>query len=768
MGRRIVLAVAAAAFVLAGCEEDEAAKEADEGSRAGSAEAEAGDGTPSLEGYRTHLDMRRLVHLADVHNEGLVIDFGTSSRMKYTLGHWRTGWGSDGTSGDTTYTYVGERGRLYFHADRAGPLAVRMRLRPIGTTVVSPYVNGKPVEMIRFQEGSGYRDYDLKVPGDLVRKGENELMLVFGDAKDMGGEKVSVAMDTIRIASGEAVPDGEHAPQTPDSMVAEAEVGGDERPALVVRAPTELRYPLHVPAKAKLAFSAGVVEGDSARARVTITPATGAPKKLLDEEVGAKWTRHVVDLGAYADQVVRLDLAAEGEGRVAWSSPAILVPEAESPKELGKAKNVVVLLIDTLRASKLRAFNPDSRVKTPNLDAVAEEGTVFELAQSPENWTKPAVASVLTSLYPATHGTKRDASKLPQDALTLGEHYQKAGFGTASFIANGYVSDKFGFNQGWDHYTNYIRESKSTEALNVFREAGDWIEKHQDEPFFVYIQTIDPHVPYDPPDSFLKMYDDRDYSGQVKPRMTPDLLAKAKKSPPAVTFDGSDKRRLEALHDGEITYHDDEMGKFIERMKKLGLWEDTLFVVTSDHGEEFEEHGSWGHGHSTYQELLHVPLLFRMPGTVPEGARVPTVVSTMDIAPTVLEISGVDPMPAAEGRSLAGYFRGEPPTGPAVAFSDFLDDRRVITTGRWKLVLRGLSADFYDLEKDPGEQNELSLQQHPIALRYCRVLLGQFLGASDRTRWLEGGQGEGVRLDADEAHMDDTTRDQLEALGYAN
>jgi choline-sulfatase len=774
MVRGSVLSVAMGMLVLVGlgCDKGD---EAEEGAAAsGASETPKGAGAaapegPVLEAHRTHLDLMALVHLADVDHHGLYVDFGTPARMKYTVGHWRTQWGSDGSSGDTTFTYAGGRGRVYFDVPEPGPLTVRMRLRPVGTGVMSPYLNGEGLEAVRFQEGSDFRDYDLTIPEERVRAGENELMLVFGGTTAVGQEKVSVAMESVRIARGTSMPGGDaYVPPSHDALVGEVEVGKQRRRAIAVRTPTTLAYHVHVPAKAKLAFAAGHEGEGEARVRVTATPAVGASKQLLDAPAGASWKSHVVDLGDYADQVVRLELRAEGEagGRLAFAEPVVAVPEV-SQKKLAQAKNVVVLLIDTLRADKLKPFNPKTRVKTPHLDAVADEGTVFALAQSPENWTKPSVASILTSLYPASHGAKQDTSRLPDSALMLSEHYKANGFSTATFLANGYVSDKFGFKQGWDHYTNYIREGRVTEAGNVFKEAGEWIEKHHgDGRFFVYIQTIDPHVPYDPPGEFLEMYDARDYGGQVKPRMTPVLLERAKKK--EITFDASDKRRLEALHDGEISYHDNEMGKFIERMKALGLWDDTLFVITSDHGEEFNDHGSWGHGHSTYQELLHVPLLFRQPGAVPAETTVSTVVSTIDIAPTVLELSGTPPMPAAEGVSLAGYFQGQPPARPAVAFSDFLDDRRVITTGRWKLVLRGLTADFFDLQEDPGEQKVLHVTQYPIAMRYCRVMLGQFLGAKDRARWLEGEQREGVALESEEADMDDTIREQLKALGYAN
>ncbi|MGB5683023.1 MAG: sulfatase, partial [Polyangiales bacterium] len=492
--------------------------------------------------------------------------------------------------------------------------------------------------------------------------------------------------------------------------------------------------------------------------------------EVLAGSATSTWSDQKADLSRFAGRTVRIDLRAEGSGagRVAWNSPRLLVPE-RAARTLDPAKNVVVLVVDTLRADKLRPFNPETRVETPAIDRFASEGVVFELAQAPENWTKPSVASILTGLHPQTHQQKTGEAALPSSAVLLSEHLKDNGFATGSFIANGYVSDRFGFDQGWDDYTNYIREGGSTEAKDVFDAAGNWIEAHKEERFFAYIQTIDPHVPYDPPGEFVRMYDPSEYDGQVRPRMTGDLLEKAKRKPPEVVFDARDKRRIEALHDGEITQHDGFFGAFLERLAALGLSDDTLVVVTSDHGEEFDDHGSWGHGHSVYQELLHVPLMFRLPNRLPPGAKIGDAVSTLDISSTVTELLGVPPMAQNDGHPLVGLMLGEALTRPAVAFSDFQDDRRVITTGRWKLILRGnLTSTMFDLEKDPKEQVELDASAFPVGRRYARMLLGQFLGATSRGDWLSAEQKGGTQLERENAEMDDTIRDQLRALGYAH
>ena len=181
-----------------------------------------------------------------------------------------------------------------------------------------------------------------------------------------------------------------------------------------------------------------------------------------------------------------------------------------------------------------------------------------------------------------------------------------------------------------------------------------------------------------------------------------------------------------------------------------------------------QHHGSWGHGHSVYQELLRVPLIFRLPGVVPEAQRIADAVGTLSIPATALDVLGVPPMPLAEGPASLILPR-TPAHGPRVAFSDFQEERRVITSRRWKFILRGnLTAAMFDLQRDPGEQEQLALTRYPIAERYLRVNLSQFLGATNRANWTSSSQGTGASLNGEQAEMDETIREQLRALGYAH
>jgi arylsulfatase A-like enzyme len=207
---------------------------------------------------------------------------------------------------------------------------------------------------------------------------------------------------------------------------------------------------------------------------------------------------------------------------------------------------------------------------------------------------------------------------------------------------------------------------------------------------------------------------------------------------------------------------------FVERLKRLGVYDKTLLVVTADHGEEFYDHKSWGHGHTVYQELLSVPLIVRYPGSI-KPQRVRETASTIDIAPTVLAAAGLPIPEPMEGIDRMPQLLGAAAPALNAAFSEFLDERRVVRAGRWKLILRGWESTLFDLSSDPHERAEADRKLHGVALRYCRILLGQFLGARDRGDWLNPDPpGRSVALHGDVADLDEATRGGLRSLGYAN
>ncbi|MBN2801520.1 MAG: sulfatase [Deltaproteobacteria bacterium] len=732
------------------------------------------------------LDFTDIIHLSDINHFGEFIDFGTAARFKYTLGGWMSGWENDSSMNGVSYTWASSSpSRLYFNLSEQMELNFEFRVKKGGTEYFSVYLNDHPLSRITMK-GSDFDTYRINAPADTTVSGENYLKLIYSSAdKEIAGKKASFAVDYLRI-----IPAGIKEPERFDppgvAKLNQTYKTGKKNPkelqSIMMPVPSKLSFFVTIPKDAKFcAFGAPVKDAkgkiDPVDFRISAIDAKGgAPTNILSKSFkDSEWSEVVADLSKHENRLIRMDIEITGpdNSRFALGVPAIRVkPDAPAPEK--KLKNVVVLLIDTLRADKLKSYG-NRRVKSDELANFVEEATLFENCQSVSNWTKPACASVLTGLYPDTHKARGHSSKLSKSVKISSEIFREKGFNTAAFIANGYLAAEFGFNRGWTHYTNYIRENKNTKAENVFNDSLEFIKSSKDKPFFAYIQTIDPHVPYDPPEEDLKLYDARDYDGPVNPRSTGDLLEEYKRK--KVELNSRDKRHLEALYDGEITYHDRQFGKFIKNLKKEGVLDDTIFVICADHGEEFFEHESVGHGHTVFQELLHVPLFVRAPGLFPKGAKVTANVSLSDIVPTILEATGDKKLTEFEGRSLiyAGNNHHQHPFN--TAFSSFFseaDDRNLqwaARMGDWKLRMRGpVNTYVYNLSDDPKEQIDVD-EKYPVARRALRISLGQFIGAPDKSQWMSS------RIKADvvgkpeseeekNENIPDDLKQQLQQLGY--
>ena len=715
---------------------------------------------------RMVLDLAKHVERAELRQNGvLVLDAGTPAGRKYDFGGWLSGASATATFGATTALLAqNKRLRLSFARERVGAARVLARMRCFSPCKLTTYVNGKTVGHARLA-GKTFEVFEVGVPADTLSPGENELLLRVdksGVAPGLGRQ--SIALDWVRIGEPAlAIPDD--APPTP------AELTIDEQ-STALRIPSDyaLGYALQVPVGARLR---GLVSGEApGQLRVQAITDGQAHVSLLDINVGPQQQKVDVDLGRFAGRVARIDLGAVGAD-LQLKAPRIV--STARPRGLATtkvrsgtplARNLVIILIDTLRADKLAPYNDGTRVRTPGLDRFVQHAAVLTNARAQENWTKPSVATLLSSLLPWEHNATKDAARVPAAVKLLPELLRERGYFTGSFIANGYVSDKFGFKQGWHTYRNYIREGRRAKAQYVAADVLEWLDRRpKDKPFFLYMHTIDPHVPYKPPQHFLSMYDDdKKYRGPVDFRASSTLLEKIKLG--SIKLKPRDKARLEALYDAEISYHDVHFAAVIEGLEKRALAEDTIVVVTADHGEEFWDHGSVGHGHSVYDELLHVPLVMRIPGLTHGAMRADEAVGLVDVVPTVLEAMGQPVPEELSGRSLLPILRGQEGGAPRVAVAGFMRAWRTASVGKFKLIQRTLKHSWlYDTEADPKEQNDLA-QSHPLALRYMRGLLGLSLADTHAAAPGRGGRKGRQRHKQQNVHIDKRTAAQLEALGY--
>jgi len=445
--------------------------------------------------------------------------------------------------------------------------------------------------------------------------------------------------------------------------------------------------------------------------------------------------------------------------------------------------NVILISIDSLRPDHLGCYGY-GRDTSPVLDKLAREGVLFETAVSTSSWTLPAHAALFTSLPDRVHGCFDDHRWLSdRSRFTVAEAFKKAGYETAGFFSGPYLHSGFGFGQGFDMYRDCTSFSEKT--MNMLRGGGDsfnwnalshkditnpivleevtaWIEKNRDGPFFAFIHLWDVHYDYIPPPPYDKMFDG-DYTGPVNGRKIHAVHKKPEDWTPR------DVEHLEALYDGEIRWTDHTLGKILQALECRGYMKDTIIAVTADHGEAFYEHGHHGHRHTLYEEEIRIPLVIHHPRSIPAGLRIQHPVQITDIAPTLLHLAGVSPMPSALGRSLVPLVRDPTIPWPATeavcelihtaSGVEFFAMRRP----DWKLIINfptGLIAVF-DLDEDPGEKAPLSEEDYPMSAEAFKNLYGKT--ARHLQQVLDSLPTIGER---DTPAFSKMTKAQLRSLGY--
>ncbi len=389
--------------------------------------------------------------------------------------------------------------------------------------------------------------------------------------------------------------------------------------------------------------------------------------------------------------------------------------------------NVVLITLDTTRADRLGCYGHTTGL-TPNLDLLAADGVLFENAYTVVPITLPAHATIHTGLLPPEHGLRiNGTSRLADSTPTLSELLQRQGYRTAAFVSSLVLDARFGLARGFEKYDDRLgigpegpRAERS--AVETVASANAWIRSLSEEPFFCWVHLFDPHKPYD---------DHRNEFGD---------------------------RFADRPYDAEILYMDQQIGRVLDRLKELGVYDRTLIVVAGDHGEGLGDHGEETHGYLTYNSTMHVPLLVRFPESSRSGVRVSDPVSLADIFPTIISELGIEAPPGSSGRSLQPHWQSgaaEPRPCYGESEAPLMEGGwcplRTWTTDRWKYI-QSTKPELYDLLNDPGESRNLVEDQPSEAAR-----LNQQLAEFEST--LARGQNEGTVLSEQEQRA-------LASLGY--
>jgi arylsulfatase A-like enzyme len=491
--------------------------------------------------------------------------------------------------------------------------------------------------------------------------------------------------------------------------------------------PSRVRFRVDVPRGAHLTFTTAIAA--SAQSRPGVEFVVKVIRKGREDVVFSKLVDPIsrpehrgfvpgdVDLEGRTGAV---DLVFETRGfeanddpeRAVWGTPAITVPED------GKAPLAIVYLVDTLRADHTGPYGY-ARNTTPELDAFAKDAVVFDAAVAHASWTKPSVASILTSLLPGQHRAVQLRDPLESSHVLLSEMLHEKGVSTGAAIANSVIYlPESNFDRGFDFFAGLHgeegRPSKLVDAALVVDTALRWLDARRGMPRFLYVHTMDPHVPYAPPPPFDRMFEPFAVPGHPAADPRTDY-----KEP-------LDRERMIARYDGDVAYGDREFGRFVRELEARGLYDRALVVFLADHGEEFQDHGLWLHGRSLFDELIRIPLVVKFPKGEGAGRRIRHQVQGVDVLPTVLAAMGlpVPQAPAIAGRALQETLAGGAPQRAAIAE---ISHRGIVAHGvrtEADKFIRRFSPEqddlYFDLAKDPKEERN-AIAEAPERVRRLRA-----------------------------------------------
>jgi arylsulfatase A-like enzyme len=591
-------------------------------------------------------------------------------------------------------------------AEEARTPTLTLRLKAPVRSTVRVTVAGRSSAAIALAPGW----QTVTVPLPSLSAGENKLLLTFAQSGMFGAQRASAAVEWLQVG-GAAV---DAPPLLPDDK------------GLALPNGTALSWYVQVPAGGAL-VAAGDLGGCTVHVRAgkpvnaPLTP--GAP----------------VDLSALAGQVVRLSLSADGGAcTTARLTSASLTADGDAPsvRSAPRPRNVVFWMTDDTRSDKYRVYNAKTRVETPVMDALVKDATLFRVAYVQGNESRVSHASLWTALYPAQHHFISEKAKLDPKLVTLAEAVKPTGAFTAGFMANGFIDAFWGFGDGWDLLKNHIHDGGGLKAEDLVRDARGFLTAHGTKPFFLYLGTIDAHVSWRAHAPWIAKYDPDPYSGPfVKACLDPQLdqIVAGK-----LKVTDRDKTRIIALYDSDVSYNDQQLGELLKALRSTGHGDDTMVIVTADHGEELWDHGKIGHGQSLREELVHVPLAIYYPPLFPPGKAVPEGVEIVDLLPTIVDALGGRPPADAQGESLVPLAQGEGQGYPRPAIASQYELAHSMRLGRWKLWVGG-SGDvrLFDAADDAAETHDLA-SERPVERRFVTDALSLWMAYQSRwkkARW---------------------------------
>ena len=653
------------------------------------------------------IDNRLSAHLH--RNGGLLIPAGSAGFVKYMRYrkddlNWKIRETDDGKK---VAVMNGKTGRIdvpLTASQASGDVTFRMRVHNAAKRALSLRINAKQKSEITTQVEEGWSTVEITASSGLFVEGENEVLIFTGK-----GEPLKVEWFQI---GGTGTDPG---------------ISFHDSGALVLPKGGGLTYYITVPAK-------GILTGDLDNADCTVqvnadAEGGGSAAGTLSG-VGAG-----VDLSQLAGKAVRLQLTGAGCAEAKLSNAALVVPGKAPTFERGAPpKYVVFWIMDSLRADRVSTFVPGAVAEVPTFDKLAGDSAVFLHTYVQGNESRASHASIWTSLYPVQHGMITEKAKLAEKWTTLDEVARAADKWTVGVTANGYIDPRWGFGTKWHKFANHIHESKGLKGQDVFDVGMGWVDGKTD-PWFLYIGTIDTHVTWRAKEPWMSKYAPAGYTGRWKDKFTGADAGSAAGGKLKVSE--ADIAHIRALYDSNVSYQDELVQQLLDKLAAAGIADETMIVITADHGDEQWEAGRMGHGGSLRETLVHVPLLIHYPPLFP-GNKILEGAEIVDVLPTIADALGVEADAEWQGESLIPLAHGVGAGYERMILSTQYEGAHAARIGDWKLrVAGGAEPNLYDLRTSPGEDKDLAESAH-IARRMMSDsmwLMRAFNGEWKKTRW---------------------------------
>jgi len=582
--------------------------------------------------------------------------------------------------------------------------------------------------------------------GSVITKSETRaLALMIYSRKGQKGwfERIRMSYPESGLEHKPGGPGAHGTSNAPDALVAATSLEGILRPSLLIPPGTKIAFKkIRLPEQPEFSCFLGqpVDAGDTLKVRVFAKDEEDTVHDIFSghpDRVGGCWVKVDRNLAGLAGRTVRLFAACEkdtgdendavdaGSSVAALGSPLIRPGAGKRPEN---RMNVVLISLDTLRYDHLGCYGYDRPV-SPNLDRMASEGALFRRAYAHAPYTLPSHASLFTSLYPSAHGAEREDGSLPGGARLLPEILAQNGYDTASFTGGGFVSHEFGFHRGFDlccevdplgdRYMSGVPiniKKLRDGSMGSLPAAFSWIDEMRNRPFFLFLHTFMVHD-YLPRKEHAEAFNKEQPGGLGADRKTVSRLRKKWLAENEIS--DVELAFLVNMYDASIRAADEMIGELLAHLDTLGIGDKTLVIVTSDHGEEFLDHGDMFHKNTLYEEMIRIPLIMRIPGA-DERAEINGCVRHVDIMPTVLDLLGIQPDRSFQGCSLLPLLNGEE-SGERFVFAEVdlpgCSRRKCVIRNGWKYIAGDTDealtrpaasrVELFNVNNDPQEKNML-------------------------------------------------------------